>query len=145
MYRIYDYEKKKWLGNEASITNSGKIRFVQRGFLGIPKIVEWPEGVYDFVVDYDTRMEDKNQNLIYENDILRVGNATGVVGWSNEIGGYVLYDFPNKTYYDLFPAICNRYGEIIGQLEEISDDTYTPTKTEHMFWSESTIGDWRDE
>lgn len=138
-YRIYDFEKKNWATNAVVMQNGDVVFQKTKKFPGFHREKVFKEGEYDLVVDLHTGFLDKNGQKIFENDILEVGNVTGLVFWDVKSGEYILLDFDGRLMYPLWDDLCRKRASVIGNIEE-NGDLLTKSSDDNI--SDYEIGAW---
>lgn len=139
MFRIYDYEKSGWMGENCAISPTGKlVVWEKRGIFGRTVVKEYNSAEYDYIVDMDTGLRSRDDIVIFENDIIKVGNVTGVVGWNSNASDYVLFDYKNKKFYDLWNDLTAKEATIIGDIET-TPELLPLNDDEKSEWEEGAI------
>ena len=123
MYRIYDGKNKRWFKtDEACVNKVGNLLvFTKSKIFDAYKIEEHNREEYEFSVDRKTDFVDNFGYPIYENDIVEIGNVVGLIGWNNSDGAFVLLDYKEKSWYDLWDKLCETKATLIGSIEENPD------------------------
>lgn len=123
MYRVYDLENKEWCTNTVAVLSYGGVfRVINKAF-GLSQLK--PLSETQFAVHKCVDLFDKNNQMIYEGDILQAeSNVTGVISYAPEIASFVLLDYNTSQYFHLGAEIC-KHLMIIGNVfdnEDLLDD-----------------------
>lgn len=138
MYRVFNYLKNEWMdGNFAIDENGNLVVWKKKGIFKRLVVDRYIKDESFFVVDLNTGMRDVDGNEIFEHDILEVGNVKGLVAWDNDLAEYVLLDYENKIYYNLWNKLTEMKARIIGNLE--TDESLLHKEDERERWEGGSI------
>lgn len=124
MFRIYDNEAKKWVKDDAFISQIGDVFIAKKSRMskfGYEKMQLVSERKY--TVQYSIGVNDKNGKLIYAGDICKCDIEDGiicVIAYTAEKGAYLLFDTENMVYYPIVEELWNKI-EVIGNVMENGD------------------------
>lgn len=122
MYRVYDYEKKKFINDKIYLSPhpNSELYILKKNFIGRDKlIIASPER---FICQKDINLFDKNNKLIFEGDIVEANVSedrivTGMIVYAHEFSAYIILCYDTNEYFTLGESVC-KYVEVIGNVME---------------------------
>ena len=116
MLRVYDKYEKCWVDN-ALLAPNGDIYILKKSLFGKKLKLTSSER---YVYHRDTNLWDKDNNLIYEGDMVEATvsedtTVTGMVAYAREFAGYVILCSDCEKWYSLGSEVC-QYVKVIGNV-----------------------------
>lgn len=120
MYRIYNYEKKRWVKDDIYLSPDpySDLYVLKKSMFGKEKLV--PVSDDNYIIHRDIELYDKDGILVYEGDYVQANvnddrTVIGMVTYAMELSAYVILCVDSEEYYTLGSEICD-YIKVIGNV-----------------------------
>lgn len=111
MFRVYDNIGRKWVDNSKILLSpQGQLVEIKRK-LFITKLT-WIGEKYSY--QNSIGVFDKNEQMIFEGDIIEANNKIGIVVYSEQLLSYIAINKKDNKYYPLNDKFCEEKVQVIG-------------------------------
>lgn len=116
MYRVYDFEKRKWIKDNVYLNPNGELFLVKRSafsWIKVPLALSPERYVYHKAID----LQDRKGYEVFEGDYIKAQveedrSVIGIVVFAQELSAYVILCEETNEFFTLGTDVCKHIEKI---------------------------------